>query len=99
MAEGVLPVITVISPSNPVAGAQVRVTVTTEAIKTGERVLSISQSPAGFFSSVPSNISVPENQDRVEFDATIATTSSGQGSLIASCNGVSAIGICTASTP
>ena|SRR5687767_8548701 len=94
MAEGVFPIITVLNPSSPDPGSQITVTVTVQGTQSGGRDLSITSSPSGYFSSIPSSVSVPDNVNQVQFSATVSTTASGNGSVTASANGGQAQGMC-----
>lgn len=93
MSEGVLPIITVISPNNPTPDSEVTVTVSIQST-VGGRALTITSSPSGYFSNIPSTVTVPDDAEQVQFEAKVSATASGQGSVTASANGGQAQGTC-----
>ena len=94
MGEGVLPVIVVITPSQPEPGSVVDVGVTFDKIASSNQTVAISGAPAGFFSFVPSQVTLQAGRDELTFQATLSATATGGGSITASCNGGSATGHC-----
>src|SRR5688572_2649116 len=95
MSEGVFPIITVISPANPVAGSQVTITVTTNIATKDNQVVAVTSSPSGFFSNIPSQVTLLSGNNQVQFSATLASSASGDGSATAACNGQQAEGTCS----
>jgi len=96
MTENVIP-LTLAIGNIPSLGSTVQVTVTFDDATTHDQVVNIASTPSGFFSSIPSQVTLPANASSLNFNVTVATNASGGGSITASCNGGHATGFC--STP
>lgn len=96
MSQNVIPVIVVIDPSNPVAGATVSVNVAMNDAPDKEQAVTISSSPAGAFSSIPASVTVVAPSNQVTFQATLSESAWGPVSVTATCNGGTATGSCLA---
>lgn len=89
-SDGTHPIIVMINPSTPNAGATVAITVTFNQTATENVGVTIGASPAGFFSSIPAQVTLPSGQNQLQFSATVATNATGGASISATSNGQSA---------
>ena len=94
MSDQIIPNTVVFDPNNPTAGMQVDVTVILNETTSVNQSVTITSSPAGFFSSIPSSINIGQGLDRGSFQATLSTGASGSGTITASCNGGQSSGMC-----
>jgi hypothetical protein len=96
MGREVIPIIVIIDPDNVQPGSQVEVTVKfNQAPVAGNQQVAISGDPSGFFSSLPSSVTLQIGQTQLSFGATVSANAQGQGTITASCNGGSAQGSCS----
>lgn len=85
MSDNTFPVTVAVTPSMPTAGSVVSIKVTQNAATTDAQVVAISAT-SGFFSSIPTQVTVPANSDNVTFSATISSSASGNGTVTATSN-------------
>lgn len=91
MSEGVHPLIVVITPASPIAGSVVSVQVTFDAVAEESELVTISSAPAGFFSSIPAQVTLASGNNQLQFSATVASSATGGCSVSATCNGATAM--------
>ena len=97
MQNLVIPAVVLIDPLNPNPGATISVTVIGSSVAQADQLIDISGSPSGFFSSLPNQATIASGNDRVTFAATVSTSGSGAGTIVASANGAQASGSCLVS--
>jgi len=86
MSDNVLPVTIVAVPSIGVAGKQVEFTLTMSKSAATDQAVTITAT-AGFFSDIPTQVTVQAGNDSVQFDGQVADDATGIAYVTAACNG------------
>jgi hypothetical protein len=92
----VIPWKVVIDPPQVSPGTSARITVQMTASCVGDTNVAIAATPSGFWTNMPSSITIPDGEDEASFDATTAVSASGASMVTATANGQMAAGACTA---
>lgn len=88
--ESTIPIVSVITPSQPTPGSQITVHVYfNQEAETDLRVVIGTTTPSNF-SQRPAWVTLPEGDDHLSFTATVATGASGSIDISATLNGVTA---------
>jgi hypothetical protein len=88
--NGPIPTEISIDPGQPTTNQQISVTVTLDAVVSGDQNVAIGCLNRTAFSSLPSVVTVPSGYDYVTFQATTSSTYSG-AQIAATCNGGTAL--------
>lgn len=88
----IIPIITTISPSNAAPGQTLNITVGLNNAPAQDVEVAISTNKPGFFTNLPSSVTVPAGQSQKTFSATLTTSANSPVTVTSTLNGTSSSG-------